>query len=356
MAVNPMVYSPTTVEESTNVIMLNSPFYQNLTSVSPFTHIRLKLWVWTGDLYSPFDNEDEPNVILYEEKVSASDTHILFEISNYVKDLFNPVFQYSNTGLPIVDNTVVFFKYEYDIINNPTNSNTITISSVVSSPTYLGTQGWLWDYESSVNSWNENNGAFGFYQANLPVKNFNPRIKYTTFEYNLWSDNTADCFDVSIYNPSLEQQVCPKEGWLLVYINKEGRWDYFTPTGKSSVSQKIEREQYTKTYRNPQNFVNSRDHQVKQYNTGSETTIILNTGLVTEAQGQYVEEILYSPVVYLLEFKPTLNLSGFYNNWITRPVIVTDSDFARKTRLNDKGKISYNVKFETTTNKIKNIR
>ena len=33
-----------------------------------------------------------------------------------------------------------------------------------------------------------------------------------------------------------------------------------------------------------------------------------------------------------------------------------DSDFVRKTRLNYKNKISYNIIFETTTNKIKNIR
>lgn len=356
MAVNPMQYSPVIVEESSNVIMLNSPFYANLTSGSIFTHIRLKLWVWTGDLTSPFDNQDEPNVILYKQKVNPTDTFIQFEIADYVKDLFNPVFIYSNTGLPIVSDTVVFFKYEYDIINNPNNLDEITVSATLSSPTYLGTQGWLWDYESGVNSWNENNGSFGFYQTTLPNKSYNPKIKYSTHTYNLIADNTDDSVEVTAFTIPVEQEVCPKEGWLIVYINKEGRWDYFTPTGKSVVSSSVKKEKYTKTYRNPLNFVNSRDHQVKQFNTEVSTTIVLNTGSIPEASGQYIEEILYSPVVYLIEFKPLVNLSGFYNNWITRPVIVTDSDFEKKTRINNKGKINYNIKFETTTNKVKNIR
>ena len=66
MAVNPMQYEPQTVEESSNVIMLNSPFYTNLTSGLSFTHIRLKLWVWSGALNTPYTNSDEPNIILYK--------------------------------------------------------------------------------------------------------------------------------------------------------------------------------------------------------------------------------------------------------------------------------------------------
>lgn len=356
MAVNPMQYTPQIVGANSNVIMLNSPFYASLTSGSTFTHIRLKLWVWTGDLAIPFDNQDEPNVILYKQKVNPTDTFIQFEIADYVKDLFNPTFVYNNTSTPTTSNTTVFFKYEYDIINNPNNLDEITVLDTVTSSTYLGTQGWLWDYESIINSLNEKNGSFGFYQIDLPTNYKNPKIKYSSFEYDLDATNTESTIISTVTAPTLEEEVCPKEGWLIVYINKEGRWDYFTPTGKSVIRNSSKKEKYTKTFRNPLNFVNSRDHQVKQYNTTVETTIVLNTGNISELAGQYIEEILYSPVVYLIEFKSLVNLSGFYNNWVTRPVIITGSDFERKTRINNKGKINYNIKFETTTNKVKNIR
>lgn len=356
MAVNPMIYEPQIVEESTNVIMLNSPFYVNLTSVSIFTHIRLKLWVWSGALDTPYTNSDEPNVILYKQKVNPTDTFIQFEIADFVKDLFTPTFVYSNTGLPTTSNSVVFFKYEYDIINNPNNLDIITVSTTEASSTYFGTQGWLWDYESGFNEYRDRLGSFGFYQTTLPLNYKNPKIRYSIFEYNLSAENTSDAF---INNPVTilpQEEVCPKEPWLIVYINKEGRWDYFTPTGKSVISNSLSKEKYTKTVNNPLTFVNSRDHRIKQYNTEVKTEITLNTGILPEGSGQIIEEIIYSPVVYLLEFKKTLNLAGYYSNWITRPVIVTQSDFTKKTRLNDKGKISYNIKFETTTNKISNIR
>lgn len=354
MAINPMQFEPTTVDNNSNVIMLNSPFYANLTSLLDFTHIRLKLWIWTTDLAQPYDDEDEPNLILYKEKVSSTDTHILFELADFIKDSFIPTFQYSNSTEPVIDDTVVFFKYEYDVINNPTNSSSIIISETVSSPTYLGTQGWLWEYEPMVNQLYLNDGSFGFYQSTLPAKNHNPKIKYYDMDYDF--DATGLTATTIFTSGGTTNLVCPKEGWLIVYVNKEGRWDNFTPTGKVIITNNFTKEEYQKTYRNPLNFVNSRDHQVKQYNNYTSTKIAVNTGLISETQGQYIEEILYSPIVYLIEFKDELNINGYYNNWVTRPVIIKDSDFIRKTRLNDKNKISYNIIFETTTNKIKNIR
>ena len=38
------------------------------------------------------------------------------------------------------------------------------------------------------------------------------------------------------------------------------------------------------------------------------------------------------------------------------PVIVTDSDFTRKTRINDKVEIDYNIKLDETNNKLLDIR
>ena len=100
-----------------------------------------------------------------------------------------------------------------------------------------------------------------------------------------------------------------------------------------------------------------------------------------------VEEIVYSPKVYLILFKGDVHTTTTVgitidNNYITIdslnttidglsvgeeylsffktqkqiPVIVTNSDMQRKTRVNDKKDINYNLIFERTTNKINDIR
>jgi hypothetical protein len=100
-----------------------------------------------------------------------------------------------------------------------------------------------------------------------------------------------------------------------------------------------------------------------------------------------VEELLYSSKVYLIKFKGDFQVSasvgvtvdstlisvdsinitvdsatvaagdvGFYKSYQQIPVVITDSDFDRKTRVNDKNEINFNIKFDETNNKINNIR
>jgi len=100
-----------------------------------------------------------------------------------------------------------------------------------------------------------------------------------------------------------------------------------------------------------------------------------------------IEELFYSPKVFLIKFKGdtettttvgitiestlvtidsteitidsqtvTAEYLGMLKTFQQIPVIVTDSDFQRKTRVNDKINIDYNLKFEETNNKINQIR
>jgi hypothetical protein len=100
-----------------------------------------------------------------------------------------------------------------------------------------------------------------------------------------------------------------------------------------------------------------------------------------------IEELIYSPKVYLIKFNGRVNetftlgitidstfvtiddtnitidsetapteLNGFFNEFIQVPVIITNSNFDRKTRINDKNKIDYNIELEETNNKILDIR
>jgi hypothetical protein len=352
-----MQHIPTVVNTTARFIGVNSPFFVNVTSAQTFTAVRLRLWVWSGALTAPYTNGDDPNVVIVNEKVSASDTYVQFELADYIKDVFNPTFQYQDSTVPIINNECVFFKWEYDIINNPdgTSATIYLVDENISSQTYVGTQGYYWNYETQPFGLNENTMSFGFEEMTQPYKVYNPGIKYDVISgVSLSATNTANVFSRSKYEPTLNETVCPKENWLIIYLDKRGLFQYFTPTGKVVISEKIDREQYTKTFRRPDLYNNSLTHQIRQLNRDVTSSFIVNTGPLKEKAGQYVEEILYSKSVYLMEFKA--GAEGYFDVYRTIPVIVTDTDFGRKTRLNDKSKISYNIKFEATTNKIKDIR
>ena len=91
MAINPMIFEPQPVDNYYDIKMLTSPLYEKLYFRDPDTsdpidgtHIRLKLWYWTGNLSDPYVNLIEPNIILYKEKLNTSDDYIIFEISDSI--------------------------------------------------------------------------------------------------------------------------------------------------------------------------------------------------------------------------------------------------------------------------------
>jgi len=159
------------------------------------------------------------------------------------------------------------------------------------------------------------------------------------------------------------------------------------PNGKITVSSKIESETSNRTYRDPSNVDNTYQHSKLRDNLNVTQSYIINTGLITEDMDNLVEQIIYSPKVYLIKFKGDVNPEttvgitvdntyitvddttitvdsttvtgeylGKYKTHQQIPVVVTDSDFLRKTRNNDRNSIDYNIKFEETNNKMLNIR
>ena len=362
MAINPMIFEPQPVDNYYDIKMLTSPLYEKLYFRDPDTldpidgtHIRLKLWYWTGNLSDPYVNITEPNLILFKDKLNISDEYIIFEISDYIKDQIEPEFIYSLFTESIISDSVIYFKYEYDIMTVPADPDDPTIiNSTFSSNTMLGTLGWSWDYQYLNDGYSYFKGSFNEFSE--PDRAFDPNIRNFETSYILGMTISNACIDYSD-TPKDGYSVCAKEKFLIIYINKNGLFDYFTPTGKVVYSSKIEREKYNRTFSDPFSVSQGTTHMIKQYNLDVSESIIINTGIINQNQGQLVEEIIYSPKVYLVRIRPDATLSGgYYNSYQQLPVIVVDSDYERKTRLNNKGKISYNIKFDTTNNKIKNIR
>ena len=100
-----------------------------------------------------------------------------------------------------------------------------------------------------------------------------------------------------------------------------------------------------------------------------------------------VEDVIFSPLIYLIEFSglaytavevgltvdsttvtvdsttitadattTTVEDVGFYSDFKQIPVTCENTNFINKSRLNDKGKINYNLEFDATIGRINNLR
>ena len=113
----------------------------------------------------------------------------------------------------------------------------------------------------------------------------------------------------------------------------------------------------------------------------------INTGDLHESMTEQVEEVIYSPLVYLIEFTGetfiTTNVGltvdsttvtvdstaytadnetvttqdlGYFSAFKQIPVINENKDCIKKTRLNDKSKINYDLQFGTTMGRINQLK
>lgn len=370
---------PTAINSLSRVDLVGneSPKHILVTSTSSsFDSAELKLWVWTGDILKPWTFDSLPNIILSKDKVSSLDNYILFEIGDYIKPYIQPNVLFDVSTLSTL-NEGVYYQYQLKL------SSSGVVVGTQSEPTRFATLGYNWNYEGE-DSFSYNNGSFGMVTTDVP-KYYSKFINYTSATINI-TGVSSSVLMVDRVNATISSEllVCSKEQYLIVFLNKQGLWDTFTPTGKVSISSKIERDTYNRSIRNPLNFNRETDHQMVQSNLNSKQTYVINTGALTPEMGEWVEQIVYSPKVYLVQFKGDINpplLSpitvdttlisadntfisvdssiseyGTYGTFRQIPVVVMDTDFNRKTRFNDKGKINYNIKFEESTYKINSTR
>lgn len=371
---------PTSLDK---IDFVGSPKHINITHFTHFDRVEVRLWIWSGFIIDPTVIMGNPNIVLKKSKVSALDLNILIEVGQYIKGFINPTISY-DSGITS-SNEGVYWVYEVDIIRNN------VVIAQQTPPARYATLGYNWNYEGE-GIFDYNRGSFGF-QGNTINKYYNSLINYTKGSINLELNNntTTRMIKREADIPDEVYLRCAKEGWVILYLNKLGIWDSFTPFGKVVVSNKIKRNNYSKSYRNPLLFNPERDFASIDYNINSTEIYTVNTGILKEDMGQLVEEILYSPRVYLVQFKGNKTGAGTgkltvdttlisadntiisadatvaegvgegtegskYITFRQIPVVVTDTDFTRKNRLIDKNKISYTIKFEVTAEKINNIR
>ena len=357
--------------------------------VPPEINTRIRLQLVTFDINDALGEVNINTHVLDKARVSSDDKYVAFEIQDYLKnDLIRkdninnvdfPVLLYHNTSLPYVQGMCLFYRYSYYAYDETTSVPAINVTNKVA------TLGYRWRNEQSPFYGSFVGGANGFNVATTPVKKYAEYIPYyAKQEFNFGPDRTSNNFIVTsqVMPPSV---VCVKEPILFIYLDRQGLFQYITTTGKVTINDEIKRQESQKAFRDS-SMINTESTHFK--NTSIEEvfqTYTVNTGVMDESINNVLEELLYSPKIYLVRFygerwtiaqqgitvdndiitvdnetitidSDTITLAdvGYYSTYIQVPVTCIDTDFVKKTNINDKRDISYFFKFKETASKVKN--
>ena len=337
--------------------------------------VSLRLWVWKGELNQPYTDASAPNFILRNNRASIADNYIEFDLAPYVESLIDPKASFNYDVL--ASDEGVYYKYEYDTFYAGIKSSVNN-----SSETRFATLGYNWNYEGEASA-SYNYGSFGFLDTTVN-KYYYSAIVYKDATFNISGvTNTNSMITRTVHSVNPKYLVCTSQPVIIIYLNKKGLWDSFSITGRFDISNKITRETYDRGTRNPAGINRSNFHTTNIHSVDYRETYVLNTGIITEEQGQLIEEILASKKIYLIIFQGPLNpyvvggvtadstkitadnaiitvdnegINSTTTKFYQQPVVVSQDSFDRKSRYLDKSKISYCIKFDSANSKINNLR
>lgn len=379
----PVVITPTLIDGPSKIKFVNSPLFIREDADIDTKSISIELYIWDGQQANiPL----MPNFILNKDKVSDLDNYISVEISDLIKPFIDPQFAYNRAMPPAINSQGVFVQAK---IIKKTFANVLTARIT---PTFFCTLGYRWNYEQNIIADNgvDNYGASGFV---VPVnKWYNPKIHDYFFQEFDFTLSVALCTSKKMvkYNavvPDGNWLRCTRDSSLIVFLNKLGIWEQFTPHGKYTASTSVKRSDANVSHRDPSQIDNSYVHSRLNNSLEVKQSYVINSGSLTEDMTSIVEELIYSPKVYLIQFKGDLEevstvgitidntfvtiddtivtidnqtvvneALSFFKTHQQIPVIIADEDFTRKTRLNNKNEIDYNIKLDETNNKINSVR
>jgi hypothetical protein len=372
----------TPINSARKILFVNDSIFVREPATIITKSILIHLYIWDGAQNKVINQQT--GTPLFKNKVSQSDDYILVELSQNIKPFIKPKFAYNRAAPAAITNQGVFLQARITLTNFD-GSQTSRYTN-----TYFCTLGYRWDYEQNLTGNNgvENYGASGFI---VDVdKWYNPKIHNyfdQTFNFSQTVEEATTANVINYISLTPTKLRCSLDPCLIVFINKLGLWETFTPHGKKTVTVKVNRTISNVSHRDPSRVDNTFIHSKQVTSIEAEQSYVINTGSLDENMTSIIEELIYSPIVYLINFKGDLELVttvgitidnaivsidnnvisidsqsiteesiGFFKTHQQIPVVITDEDFTRKTRLNDKISIEYNLKFDQTTNKINNIR
>ena len=357
--------------------------FQNELADVNIQSVTVEVYIWRG-----FQTADLPTVpaLIYNNvnKISPSDDYIALELHSEIKSFItssnlnknNPQWAYNTTDNSTTAGEGVYFHIVYKVDDE----------SVKQLGTYFATLGYRYDFE-------QRGGSYTTYIDSPTFRRYANHIRYDSHTFNLTTvastshsgSGSNGMIIKTTVNPTV-RETQTGVSCLIAYVNKLGLWDTFTPFGKFTETIDTKRDNFSNSYRNPLKVDAQIQHLKSQGLAKSVRKFSINTGLLNELNNYQVEEIIQSPKVYLVVFSDvlytsedigitvdstdvtvddttitadstviTINDIGFYSNLVQIPVINMNSNFVRKTKLNDKSSISYNLEFEQTNNYINNI-
>lgn len=128
------------------------------------------------------------------------------------------------------------------------------------------------------------------------------------------------------------------EGIRLAWLNKFGAWDYYTFNQKSVKSVATTKEQYTQlggTWNSEAYRPHGYKGGMKNFRVNAKERIKINTDFLTDEESIWIESMVNSPEVYIINEYSADDTGGIINKYV-EPVILTTSSFTRKTKANDK--------------------
>jgi len=358
--------------------LARSPYIIEI-SESGQTGSKIELFLWnTGS------QPASPQYTLDKKIPASNNVKTFYNISPYVREYFTfTTFQniYNTYDTAINTNFVV----QYAVKKYKDVSGTLTLLSTETgefmngygyymegaNPAGFTTVGldegtYLYNYDSSLAT-SQANAMAGTIDVFFSDSNF--FIRYTNLRTNVQTDipfsttgvrtfprvhhtNLADGNKVELirgasvrWTATFEKQCEPKYQPVIVdFINKYGSWSrvFFQKAKRRNIAVK------TDSYKaNPASIPYSQtaQGQVKEFNTTGQETIKLNTGFVNDGYAEYLQQLLLSEKVTLLDYE---------NDTQYTPVIVKTKSLEKQTGLND-GTMNYTIEFDFAFNMINNV-
>lgn len=376
----------TNVDSKAKIFFAQSPIHFNIQNELGDTSIQsvtVEVYIWRG--LQQADLPATPNIVFNSiKKISPQDNYIAIELHNEINAFItasnlnknNPQWSYNTTKVPTTAGEGVYFHIVYKV----------DAESDKQLGTYFATSGYRYNFE-------QKGGQYTTYEDVETLRKYAFSINYDKSTINLNTTVATSQSGTGANGMILQQAVTPalrktQTGvkCLIAYVNRLGLWDTFTPFGKFIESIETKRDEFSSTFRNPL-MVNAQIQHLKQNGVPKGLRKFqINTGLLDENNNYQIRELLQSSKVYLVIFGEDTYLAastgitvdstvvsvdntsitidsdtvtsgniGFYSKYTQIPVKNSTANFLKKTKLNDKSSISYNLEFEETNNFINNI-
>lgn len=308
-------------------------------NISPYAKEYYTFGAWDNDAATFFNNAISTNYIV-----------------NYVVKKYKEV---SGTYTPVLPDVTGQFMNGYSEYME--GQNRVAANVLLDEGTYL------YNYDADIPT-SQGNALAGSFDVQMET---GEKIKYTNLstaaiqEYTAASDgvfsfgrvytgwnsvgNKVEMLDVSsnvIFTANFKPQCEPKYKPVVIdFVNKYGSWSriYFLKANKRSVT--VKADQYKL---NPQTLPYSATQdggQIHEFNKTGKETIKLNTGWVNDGYAEYIQQLLLSENVTLLDYDFNQN----YN-----PVNVKTQSLEKQTGLNN-GMMNYSLDFEFAYDLINNV-